>query len=167
MGRGKAKRHGKLMHFILSPVRILKKAAEFYVKSMDECAGRVGYGGAVGYHAVNVTHLPKSFSVNSSKGSDDEDVGQISRTVSKKSLEKKVMSFDMQRQHEIRMSNMGAGTETENGMGIRSYSVGLGKIGRIDEDRPCCFDEDGVIIKADLYPRSRSYAVNRNISVYR
>ncbi|KAG7977223.1 hypothetical protein I3843_05G020400, partial [Carya illinoinensis] len=136
------------MHFILSPVRILKKAAEFYVKSMDECAGRVGYGGAVGYHAVNVTHLPKSFSVNSSKGSDDEDVGQISRTVSKKSLEKK------------------AGTETENGMGIRSYSVGLGKIGRIDEDRPCCFDEDGVIVKADLYPRSRSYAVNRNISVY-
>lgn len=157
------------MQFILSPVRILKKAAEFYVKSMEECAGRVDqYGGAVNYPAVHVTRLPKSFSVNSSKGSDDqdEDARQISRMVSKKNLENKVMSFDIQRQREIRMSNMG-GTAGENGMGIRSYSVGLGKIGRIDEDQPCYFDEDGVIVKADLYPRSRSYAVKRNIGVYR
>lgn len=40
----------------------------------------------------------------------------------------------------------------------RSYSVALGKIGTIDEEEPCDFQEH-VVVKSDvLLPRSRSYA---------
>jgi hypothetical protein len=41
----------------------------------------------------------------------------------------------------------------------RSYSVGVGKIGRIDEDRPCSFREDDNL-KADWYI-SKSHAISR------
>ncbi|KAM1233677.1 hypothetical protein ACFX2J_003358 [Malus domestica] len=51
-------------------------------------------------------------------------------------------------------------TDTMNGMGMRGYSVGL-KMGRIDDETACSFREDEVDVKADLYPRSRSYAVRR------
>ncbi|CAK7330217.1 unnamed protein product [Dovyalis caffra] len=49
-----------------------------------------------------------------------------------------------------------------NGMGLRSYSVGIGKIGKIDEEKPCSFREDGdEDNKVDVCPRSRSQAVSR------
>ncbi|ESR36011.1 hypothetical protein CICLE_v10029735mg [Citrus x clementina] len=35
----------------------------------------------------------------------------------------------------------------------KSYSVGVGKIGRIDEDKACSFEENL------LYPRSKSHAI--------
>lgn len=53
-----------------------------------------------------------------------------------------------------------ANNTTNNGRGVRSYSVGL-KMGRIDEERASTFEEDQVDVKADLYTRSRSYAVNK------
>jgi hypothetical protein len=146
----KVKKQSKLVYFALTPIRILKKATDFYMKSMEDFAGRVGYGGAVGGQA-GVTRLPKSFSVNSSHSSDDEDSSRLLRSVSRRNV-------DMHRQQVvIRQSNMGG-----NGMGMRSCSVGLGKIGRIDEDMPCYFEEDEINVKAELYPRSKSYAVQRN-----
>lgn len=163
MKRQANKKQSKFMYIVSSPVRILKKATEFYMRSMEDCAGRVGYGGVMGGPAAQVSRLPKSFSVNYSQGSDDEDLRQLLRTVSKKNVENEESSDMHQRQQQevrVRQSNMGA-----NGMG-RSCSVGLGKIGRIDEDMPCSFEEDEVNVKADLYPRSRTYAVRRN-GVYR
>lgn len=44
---------------------------------------------------------------------------------------------------------------------LRSYSIGVGRLGIIDENKPCDFKEmdDNKVV----YPRSRSYApVNRN-----
>lgn len=128
--RSKSNEQSKLMHYIymLSPIRILTKAIEFYVKSMVDCAGRAGHGAAVGNPIVRVSRLPN----------DDEVLRQLLRQVLKRNMDNKV-SFDMHRQQEV-----------------RSYSVGLGKIGRIDEDKPCYFEEDDVNVKR------RSYGVKRS-----
>jgi hypothetical protein len=40
----------------------------------------------------------------------------------------------------------------------RSHTVA---IGRIDEEKPCDFDEEDVKVKTNVYPRSRSYAVSK------
>lgn len=157
MGR-QSNKQSKLMSCLLLPIRMLKKATDFYVKSLEDCSGRLGQGGGVCGPAGQVTYLPKSFSANSSGATDDDDIDmrQLLRRESQGNRENKA-NLNMRRQHNVRMSNGGAG-----GMGIRSYSVGLGKIGTIDEDQPCSFEEDEVNLKADLYPRSRSYAVRRN-----
>ncbi|KAK9183869.1 hypothetical protein WN943_024214 [Citrus x changshan-huyou] len=42
----------------------------------------------------------------------------------------------------------------------KSYSVGAGKIRRIDEDKPCTFEENL------LYPRSKSHAVGNILRRY-
>lgn len=47
----------------------------------------------------------------------------------------------------------------------RSYSIALGKIGTIDEDEPCEFQEN-VAVKNDLFLRSRSHAVTSNYSFH-
>ncbi|KAJ0011149.1 hypothetical protein Pint_33642 [Pistacia integerrima] len=89
---------------------------------------------------ARVVHLSKSLSVNSSKPIDDEEFRELLRAASRKNMQR---------------------TKQSGGMG-RSYSVSMGKMGRIDEEEPCAFEEDGSNSKADvLYPRSRSYAVNR------
>jgi hypothetical protein len=54
-----------------------------------------------------------------------------------------------------------------NGMEMRSYSVGIGKIGKIDEEKPCSFrEDDGDNINVDVCPRSRSQAVTRKVVYY-
>lgn len=40
----------------------------------------------------------------------------------------------------------------------RSYSIALGKIGRIDEEEQCEFEEHVVMKSEILFPRSRSHA---------
>ncbi|KAL5070272.1 hypothetical protein RYX36_021159 [Vicia faba] len=49
----------KLKHFLLGPVRVLKKARQFYMKSVIECAGGYGFGAA-----NHIPHLPKSIIIN-------------------------------------------------------------------------------------------------------
>ncbi|KAK7269937.1 hypothetical protein RIF29_22754 [Crotalaria pallida] len=57
----------KFKHYMLAPIRILKKARQFYIKRVVECAGGRGYGAAGdGDGAVNpvlvhhISHLPKA-----------------------------------------------------------------------------------------------------------
>jgi hypothetical protein len=67
------------------------------------------------------------------------------------------------REEEVRR-NIGS---MSNGMEMRSYSVGIGKIGKIDEEKPCSFKEDdGDNINVDVCPRSRSQAVTRKVVYY-
>ncbi|XP_009375649.3 uncharacterized protein LOC103964439 [Pyrus x bretschneideri] len=161
----KAKKQSKFMYIICAPVRILTKARNFYVRGLEDYAGKVGSGGGgvSGYTASQV--LPRSFSVNSSSSNDDEDLSQLLRTASSKRSNaekerennniKSVGRSDLHRRPIVRQP-----TNTMNGMGLRSYSVGL-KMGRIDEETACSFREDEVDVNADLYPRSRSHAVRR------
>ncbi|KAJ9159255.1 hypothetical protein P3X46_024772 [Hevea brasiliensis] len=50
-------------------------------------------------------------------------------------------------------------TKGSSGM-RRSYSVGVGKIGRIDKEA-CPFREDDNDAKTNLYPRCRGHAIRR------
>ncbi|KDP44537.1 hypothetical protein JCGZ_16370 [Jatropha curcas] len=125
----------KFMQIARAPIRILCKARDFYVKGMLDLSnsGKVGYGTA----GSGASQLPKSFSVNSSKAMNDEEFKQL------------LQLFSCKQDDFCGMK--------------RSYTVRVGKIGRIDEDRPCSFredDNDGVV---SLYPRSRSHAVGRKV----
>ncbi|GLT98107.1 hypothetical protein SLE2022_156290 [Rubroshorea leprosula] len=147
--RSKGNKKSKLMKIILAPIKVLSKARDFYVKGMDDWASRLGNGGVMGGPGVQVSQLPKSFSFKSSRSSDgDEELRELLRSASKRAMECK----------ERQETNV---RERAGMQGMRSYSVGIGKIGKIDEDKPCSFEEDVV------YPRSRSCAVKRNVVVYR
>ncbi|KAL9415349.1 hypothetical protein AB3S75_043608 [Citrus x aurantiifolia] len=103
------------------------------------CKARDFYVKGMNELAAPAVSLSKSYSVNSIKAVDDEDFRQLLRAASTRIVDGKLQP---------------------NGM-ARSYSVSVGKIGRIEEDKPCAFVEDAV--KANLlYPRSRSRAVKRN-----
>ncbi|KAJ0076896.1 hypothetical protein Patl1_36262 [Pistacia atlantica] len=143
----------KLRHCMEKPRKILHKARDFYVKSMEDCASKGGYGGVVGCPTAQVSRLPRSFSVNYSKSRNNEKFREFLAAMSKK------MGTEMDlnaREEELRQQKM------ENyGAVKRCYtSVGLGKIGRIDEDRPCYFEEDM------LYARSRSYAAKEQFQFF-
>ena len=161
----KANKQSKLMKIICLPIRILSKAKDLYIKSIEDCAGRVGYGGGVVFPTPPAaSRLPKSFGVNSSKASDDEELRKLLRAASKRGIDRKVEQKMQPQQSRKKHANVGSG----GNMGMRSYSVGIGKIGRIDEDEPCTFEEDEVDAMADLlYPRSGSHTVRRNVIVYR
>ncbi|XP_058081133.1 uncharacterized protein LOC131229248 [Magnolia sinica] len=116
---------------IKAPIRVLSKARDFYVESLTNCAGRAHYGGGA-------RSLPKSFSVSSSRASEDEDIRALMRALSQKS------------QGETPVGSFGS-------KGLpKSFSVA---ISRIDEDEPCDFKDDIKVNSDLLYPRSRSYAV--------
>lgn len=140
-----------IMHSILMPIRALNRAKNFYVKNMESCAGRFGHadGMASGPSAAPVS-LSNSYSIN------DEELRRLLRTVSTKNSGVNLYT-----------NSAGKAAGYGGGMGMRSYSVGLGKIGRIDENKPCDFMEDEDTLRADLYSRNRSYAVRRTSSMYR
>ncbi|KAG6644371.1 hypothetical protein I3843_08G051700 [Carya illinoinensis] len=141
----------KFVRFITTPIRILGKARDVYVRSITDCATGVRYGQSTG----GPTALPKSFSVSSTRSNNDEELRELIRAASVRTL---IERIDM----EMIMKQQAGGSK-----GLpKSCSVGMG---RIDEDGPCDFEEVGVSgkgRKADLlYPRSRSYAVtNRKAS---
>ncbi|GAU14969.1 hypothetical protein TSUD_47640 [Trifolium subterraneum] len=50
----KTAKQSKFKHFLLGPIKILKKARQFYMKTVIECAGGYGVGAA-----NHIPHLPK------------------------------------------------------------------------------------------------------------
>ncbi|KAF2320820.1 hypothetical protein GH714_031036 [Hevea brasiliensis] len=153
MMRSKANKLSKLVQITRAPIRVVCKARDFYVKSMLNFAGYGGIGGGT-------AQLPKSFSVNSSRAvDDDEEFKKLLRLLSAKGISE-VETYLHCRQDDGRSYSKGS-----SGM-KRSYSVGVGKIGRIDEDRACSFREDDNDAQANLYLRSRSHAVRRKFVKY-
>ncbi|KAF3435576.1 hypothetical protein FNV43_RR22665 [Rhamnella rubrinervis] len=147
-----------IVRSILTPIRVLNKAKNFYVKNMESCAGRLSHGNGLVRGPSAPVSLSESFSVHSSMAGNDEELSRLLRMVSMKGGSDTHSQLPAARK---------AATEGYGcGMGMRSYSVGLGKIGRIDEDKPCDFEEDEASIRGDMYIRSTSYAV-RGPSMYR
>lgn len=153
----KASKQSKLSKFIKSPIRILIKARDIYIKSMSECSDRLGYGTVMGCPTGQVVNtLPKSFSVNSTKSSShDDDYRELLRAASTRGLNSRVQLDVLQRQQSRKSLNTTAATHMP-----RSHSVG---IGRIDEEKACEFEDD-FKVRTDVFPRSRSYAVHRRSS---
>ncbi|KAF8016820.1 hypothetical protein BT93_H2130 [Corymbia citriodora subsp. variegata] len=155
-----APKKSKFKHIIGAPVRVLNKVSNLYMNSFMDCASRVDYGGpAVGGPTAQVpTQLPRSFSVNSSANDQKVQCTSLPRSVSR---------TDPRR--EVKKSGIASKTRPANAMqsnyamGMKSYSIGVGVIGRIDEDQSCSFEED----KGDLlYPRCRSDATKRKVVYY-
>ncbi|XP_021296085.1 uncharacterized protein LOC110425475 [Herrania umbratica] len=141
----KAELQCKLKQYMSKPVKALNKARDFYVKSLEECASKVSYGGVIGCPASQVSRLPRSFSVNYSKPNNEEKFLNFLEVMSKKRSMESSEESNLQR--EVMIDPYG---------GLkRSYSGSIG-LARIDEDKPCYFEEDA------LYARSRSYAYKRN-----
>ena len=158
--RSKANMLSKLLQITKTPIRIFCKARDFYVKNMLDFAnsGKVGCGSIGG----GVANLPKSYSVNSSstREADDVEFRQLLRLLSKKGSEmESYMQYCKQGDHRRSCSR-------ESSAMRRSYSVGLGKIGKIDEDRACSFREDEEDANEYLYNRSRSHAIRRKVVYY-
>ncbi|CAL5377533.1 unnamed protein product [Camellia sinensis] len=166
------KKQSKFMICIRTPIRILIKAIDFYEKTLLDCAGKTSCRSVVCSVPQLLPHLPRNNNNNNnnhhaglSNEIDNEDVRRLVRVVSKRHTGREAtMNIDLQ-QEEGEVAKGG-----NDGVG-RSYSVGIGKIGRIDEDKPCEFEEeeeDDVLEgkKTDLLkPRSKSYGVRRRRNI--
>ncbi|XP_055805428.1 uncharacterized protein LOC129874202 [Solanum dulcamara] len=144
MSTKKGSKESRIKKCIKAPIRVLIKARDCYVHSLMDCSGKIGYGSVMGVPQISA--LPRSFSVNSSISSRDEDFRELVRIASRKSLVNK-METELLRQKSI-AKNVD--------LVPRSRSVG---IGRIDEDKPCDFGEE-VKVNTDVFTRSRSCAVS-------
>lgn len=136
-----------------APIRLLIKIRDFYVHSITECSGHFEYGigAAMACPTSQITTLPKSFSTNSTKSSSKEDYSELIRVASTRSVGNRTQLDSLQKQ-KVTKSPLAGPDDMP-----RSRSVG---IGRIDEDKPCEFEEE-IKVNTDVYPRSRSYAVTR------
>ncbi|GFP78883.1 hypothetical protein PHJA_000031800 [Phtheirospermum japonicum] len=148
-----ARKEGKFVRYMKAPVRILARARDFYVHSLNDCAGQVAYyGSAVGCPTpYNPATLPRSFSTNSScytnHSSRDEDLRELVRIASTRGLVGKTEA-DLLRSGKSPASAVS-----------RSRTV---VIGRIDEDKACDqFEENDVgEIRPLIYHRSKSYGAS-------
>ncbi|XP_055806272.1 uncharacterized protein LOC129874910 [Solanum dulcamara] len=142
----KANKESIINKCIKAPIRILIKARDCYVRSLSDCSGKIGYGSAIDSCPAfaQISSLPRSFSVNSSASSGDEDFRELMRISSRRNH----MELEIMRQKSL----------AKKGINVvpRTHSIA---IGRIDEQEPCDFGEE-FKMNADVYPRRRSYAVS-------
>ncbi|XP_012488252.1 uncharacterized protein LOC105801544 isoform X1 [Gossypium raimondii] len=143
----KGSKESKLSRYLKAPIRFLIKAGEFYVKSLTQYSERVGYGTVMGCSTGQLNTFPRSYSVSTTRsGNGDDDLRELIRAASTRSLDNNNrVQLDLVRRQQARQSLKMP----------RSHSVG---IGRIDEDRPCDFDED-IKVNIDYVPRRKSHAV--------
>eukprot|EP01018_Ginkgo_biloba_P007078 Gb_09836 [translate_table: standard] len=146
------KRFGAVYRCIkaLSPLPYLVRARNYYVRSMTECAGRANYSGIAAGPYGGGMNLPKSFSTNSARERDEDEMGELIRAASQRSRSMK--------------SDSNASSEAFP----RSFSTAT--VGRIDEDSPCYFPGSfrKTVNESDLlYGRSRSYSSAETFKVHR
>lgn len=150
----KSNQPGIFSKYLRASIRMLIKARDLYVEGMSNCSEKIAFGTAMGCPTGQVNMgLPRSYSLNTSKSSsNNEDLRELIRAASTRSLGNRIDSDLLQRQ--VQVSKSGS---IKNKM-PRSFSVG---IGRIDEEHTCEFEDDDVKVKkkSNLFQRSRSYAV--------
>lgn len=157
----KSHSQNRFMRIITIPIRVLSKAKDMYVRGMTS-AERMGYG-SMGVPGGQFSSLPKSFSTRSSRSNENDDLSELIRAASARSYGSRIDVNMILRQQGMRQTATYMNSGNTNGL-PKCSSVGMGKI---DEDSPCDFGEDGGMgnLKADLFPRSRSYAVtNRRVA---
>ncbi|KAL2498137.1 Uncharacterized protein Adt_23687 [Abeliophyllum distichum] len=101
-------------------------------------------------------NLPKSFSVNTTRSYENDDINELIRASSARSSGGRV-DLDSYLQKQMQMKPPSSGSMGSRAMPRSSTVV----MGRIDEDRPCnYFGENSGNVKMEvMYPRSRSQAV--------
>ncbi|XP_027770785.1 uncharacterized protein LOC107010611 [Solanum pennellii] len=124
----KANKVSRTKKCMKAPIRILIKARDCYVRSLTNCSGRMGYGGAIGSCPAftQISSSSRSFSVNSSASSDGDDFRELIRISSRKK--------------HVELENVRRISLDRKGMNVvpRTRYVA---IGRIDEEEPCDFGQ--------------------------
>lgn len=152
----KASQHNKFLRIITVPVRALSRARDFYVRSLTDYADRMNYGSAMPIPVTSqVTALPRSFSVSSARS--HAEPGLVRASTTRSMGDRAELESYIKQQMKVPPVGPRPGP---TGMPPRSTSVAMG---RIDEDRPCCyFGEDSVSDSSFVnskYSRSKSHAV--------
>lgn len=140
-------KQSRFRHYVRAPKRFLRRARDFYIDSLVTFDSKVGSATIITCPAPNTTHMPKNFGSNKLRD-EDEKLEETHRQNWSN------MDFDRVVCLRERGSSGYGGIE-------RSYSVALGKIGTIDEDEQCEFQEN-LALKNDMFLRTRSHAVSRN-----
>ncbi|KAJ4848179.1 hypothetical protein Tsubulata_045049 [Turnera subulata] len=158
--RAKANQN-KFMKIVSIPVRVLCKARDFYVRSMTNCTTGMVYRQSEYNYPSG---LPRSFSAASTRSNESEDYRDLLRAASVRSLghinELDMYMKQMMRQQQPLVGDHGI--SSNKGLMPKSTSVGMGFMGRIDEEKAYEeISEDGSVKKPELYPRSKSYAVGK------
>ncbi|KAK4421026.1 hypothetical protein Salat_2053100 [Sesamum alatum] len=152
-------RWSRLRHYTTGvPKRFLRRVRDLYVDSMVSFDGKVASANVVACPVTHTSNLPKNFGrQNSTKSDDNEVLEELYRSISRKYSWSSMETVPYRR-----------GWETNGYSAMdRSYSVALGKIGRIDEEQPCEFQEDATVINDIPFARSRSHAVHtKNVFYY-
>ncbi|CAL1395773.1 unnamed protein product [Linum trigynum] len=183
------------VRIITCPFRVLGRARDLYVRSLTECATGASHNPSrrrVPYHPSQYSSLPRSLSAASSiSNNDGEDLRELMRAASvrvyghKNEAEMYVEQLRQLRQQEREAARVAAAASAAAaGPGKvlpKSVSVGMGFMGRIDEDKACEEFEEGaatadgssgarksdVSKKAEKYPRSKSYApASKRLAVF-
>ncbi|KAE8715629.1 FKBP-type peptidyl-prolyl cis-trans isomerase family protein [Hibiscus syriacus] len=144
--RSKGHNHNKFMRFITVPLKAFGKARDLYVRSLTSCASSVSYGHVSGGCSGQ---YPRSFSMSSAASIDNDDLKELIRAASVRS---------MGHRNEVEMLFQQQQSRVQMGL-PKSSSVAMG---RIDEENPCEFKENEAVVdeKRDLlYTRSKSYGV--------
>ncbi|KAM7250872.1 hypothetical protein ACFE04_022755 [Oxalis oulophora] len=129
-----------IIKIVTTPIRILVKARDMYVKSMNGISSRA-YTSSMGFGPDN---LPRSFNVNSVRPVSTSDHDDFSELVRVASVKKDLLG---------QQQNMPTKVP-------RSRTVAFG---RIDEDEEYDFSiDDNVNSSTMFYPRSRSVAVGQH-----
>ncbi|KAJ4848178.1 hypothetical protein Tsubulata_045046, partial [Turnera subulata] len=168
----KAKQN-KFIRVVKTPVRVLCKARDMYVKGMTNYSTvMVNYGhssksSSPAGDGQYLAALPRSMSAVPIRcnNNDSEDFRELVRAASVRSLGhlsesdmKQLMVMHLEKQQQPLLGSHESIIASSKKL-PKSCSVGMGFLGRIDEDK--AFDEEvneGSDGKPELYPRSRSYA---------
>ncbi|CAN0873341.1 hypothetical protein LINGRAHAP2_LOCUS10347 [Linum grandiflorum] len=161
-----------LVRMMTSPIRALGRARDFYVNSFTECTTGGNHNSRSRRRTSNpysTSHypssLPRSMSTASSVSSYDggEDLRELVRAASVRCYgHKNEAEMYVEQMRQLRQQETAA--KTANVL-PKSVSVGMGFMGRIDEDNACEeFDESNAAGAGDnkqvpeKYSRSKSYA---------
>jgi len=147
---GKEQKQNKIVRIITTPIRVLVKAKDMYVRSITKCGNNMNYSNPTG----RFENLPRSYSAVTSQSGDNEDFAELMRAASARTLVNRIdMDLVLKQNQELEAKPV-----SSNGL-PKSVSVGMG---RIDEEKPSDdLGEDDVPVVVNSYPRSRSYAVGK------
>ncbi|XP_028788305.1 uncharacterized protein LOC114744302 [Neltuma alba] len=156
MRRTGKKKQSLLVKLMLSPIRVLKRARQLYMKGVQDCAGELAHGGGGACYSTfpisHSYHPHRTFldvkPLRARFGGDDAD------TVDEQRVLRGV-------HHVTNMKNNAAESQTRLPVLRKRNGTMIRNMGRIDEDKPCNFEEDQIDMKTTtarlvLRPR-RSY----------
>ncbi|KAL9238015.1 hypothetical protein vseg_012496 [Gypsophila vaccaria] len=183
MMKTKHTHQNKFLKIITLPIKALAKARDFYVRSMNNYADKVSYGGSGWVGSNYADAFPRSFSTSSTRSNEKDDFKELVRAASTSTLGNRV-DLGTVMSSSPSTSKVNASTTTTstfvlpqqkgNNVGYnkgvsRSVSVGMAKI---EEDKAVDFGEVGnfgeivtnnVKQKIRVFPRSMSYGTKKSV----